>query len=118
MGKNKIKSVADNQNKTDVKKIRLDEARQKLLNTILVFRNSTSFVKLCIEKDTITCDTKNLQKFNRFAKQGQYMFLIKNRIINNFASFLMNGQRICQLNYYETNIIRVYIIRKGINKRI
>ena len=95
MGKNKIVSVADHQNKTDVNKIILDENGQKLLNSIAAFRNSTSFVKFCMETNNTTCDTKNLQKFNRFAKQGQYMFLIKNRIINNFASFLMNGQRIC-----------------------
>ena len=81
MGKHKIVSVADHQNKTDVKKIRLEKkACQKLLN-------STSFVKFCMETNNTTCDTKNLQKLSGFAKEGQYMFLIKNRIINNFASF-------------------------------
>ena len=69
MGKKRIISVADYQNKTDVKKIKLETARQKLLNSTAVFRNSTSFVKFCIEKDTTTCDTKNLQIFNKFSKK-------------------------------------------------
>ena len=64
MGKHKIVSVADHQNKTDVKKIRLEKkACQKLLN-------STSFVKFCIEKNTTTCDAKNLPKFNKFSRLG------------------------------------------------
>ena len=64
MGKHKIVSVADHQNKTDVKKIRLEKkACQKLLN-------STSFVKFCIEKNTTTCDAKNPQKFNKFSRLG------------------------------------------------
>ena len=69
MGKNKVVSVTDHQNKTDVKKIRLEKPLQKLLNSIAVYKNSISFVKFCIE-NTTTYDTKNLKIFNKFSKQG------------------------------------------------
>ena len=70
-------SVANHQNKSDAKKLRLDETHQKFPNSNTVCGSSlnSSFASSCKENGAKICDEKNMKIFNRFAKQGGNVFL-------------------------------------------
>ena len=74
MGKNtrKIVSVKNPQNKTEAKKIRLEETNQLLPNSngICTSSKPSSFVNFCKENNVIGCDETNMQKFKRLSKTG------------------------------------------------
>ena len=69
---NKIVPAENHQNKTDVKKIRLEETQQKLLNCNAVFKDSQNphFMNLCKEKVAKGCDKKNLEIFKGLSEKG------------------------------------------------
>ena len=77
---NSIVSVANNHNKSDAKKLRLDEAHQKFPNYDTVYGSSKNsiFVNLCTESSAKICDEDNREIFNGFAKQGGWILLVKN----------------------------------------
>ena len=66
---NEIVSVQNSENKTDVEKIRLQEAHQTFSNYNAVCMSS-SFVNLCKENYENICDEKHREIFHRFKKQG------------------------------------------------
>ena len=74
MGKNtnKIVSVKNHQNKTDVKEIKLVETHQRLVNNNLVFDESQNpnFMNLCKDKVAKGCDKKNMQIFKGITEKG------------------------------------------------
>ena len=70
---NSIVSVSNHQNKSDAKKLRLDETRQKFSNSNTVCGSSKNsiFAGLCRESSAEICDEENMKIFNTFAKQGE-----------------------------------------------
>ena len=70
-------SVANHQNKSDAKKLRLDETHQNFSNSSTVCGSSlnSSFTSSCKENGAKICDKKNMNIYNRFAKQGGNVFL-------------------------------------------
>ena len=72
MGKNKINSGKNHQNKTEAKKIRLDETNQLLPNPNAICTSSklSSFVNLCKENNLKGCDGKNKEIFKRLSETG------------------------------------------------
>ena len=69
---NKRVSVKNHQNKTEAKKIKLEETNQLLPNSNAVFTSSkpSSYVNFCKEKNVIGCDDKNMQIFKRLSETG------------------------------------------------
>ena len=66
---NKIVSVENHQNKTDVEELKLDEFHQKFPTSDMVCRNYI-FANLCRENGAKMCDEKNMGIFNTYSKQG------------------------------------------------
>ena len=68
-----VMSAENHRNKPDVKKRKLEEVHETLLNTNENCRNSKSygFVKCCKETSLEKFDDKNLQKFNDFTLSGK-----------------------------------------------
>ena len=75
MGKNtrKIVSVKNPQNKTQAKKIRLDETNQLLpsSNAICTSSKPSSYVNFCKGNNVIGCDEKNMQIFKILSETGE-----------------------------------------------
>ena len=76
---NSIIAVANHQNKSDAKILRLDEAHQKYPNSNTICRSSknSSFAGVCKESSAKICDEKNMKTFKIFPKQSACMLLIK-----------------------------------------
>ena len=74
-----IVAVANHQNESDAKRIRLDEAHQKYpySNTVCRSSKNSIFAGLCKESSAKICDEKNMQTFKIFPKQNACMLLIK-----------------------------------------
>ena len=66
---NKIVSIENHQNKSDVEKLKLDEFHQKFPNSNMICRNSI-FANLCRENGAKIRDEKNMRIFNTYSKQG------------------------------------------------
>ena len=69
---NKRVSVKNHQNKTEAKKIKLEETNQLLpnSNTACTSFKPSSYVNFCKEKNVTGCDDKNMQIFKRLSKKG------------------------------------------------
>ena len=69
---NQSVSVEDHQNKTDVKKIKLEETHHKFANSneICSSSKSSSFVNFCKQNNSKICDEKDMRNFSKFSKQG------------------------------------------------
>ena len=67
---NEIVSVKNEQNKTDVMKMKDEETNQLLPNSNAVCTSSkpSSFVNFCKENNVVGCDEKNMQIFKRLSE--------------------------------------------------
>ena len=72
MGINKIVSVKNPQNKTEEKKIRLEETNQLLSNSNGKYTSSipSSFLNFCKKNNVIGCDENNMLIFKRLSETG------------------------------------------------
>ena len=69
---NKIMPVKNHPDKTDVKKIKLNDTQQRLFNSNADIDDSQNpyFVNLCTEKVAKGCDEKNMQIFKGLSEKG------------------------------------------------
>ena len=76
--RNQVVSAEDHQNKTDVKKRKLEEVHHKLLSSDEDFSSSKNncFSEFCQKKSLKIFDDKYLQTFNDFSKSGRILYFI------------------------------------------